>query len=501
VAFRARDHAEGGEDPMDRSKKNRRPKHEEAQEDELVDKVVEMLRREVEATLGPDATYEQRRDLEAGLMRKILWKREDEDLKGSATDAAEVEIDGKRYGRLRQRSSATYHGRWGAHTVEEPLYREVGIRNGPTIKPMELRVGIVAERLTPDLARIAGELNADDNSRRLERILTTVGMRPPSRAVLEKRVKLLAEDVAERVEDLEAASRAAEQVLDEVASVSCGLDRFAVRMAEPASAQTLETRPRPRRAAPYVRTAPPPKEHRWRMAWVGTVSMYDRSGKELHTWKYAANAGSDPAHLTRRMTADVARVLDADPTAPVHVIQDGASELRVLPQTLARTLPKDATVRTLIDFEHLAGYLDDVVDACEHVGDPNNMKRWYRGELLRDDGAIDRIWRSLRERAKRLPGRDTEARKALAAAMSYIRPRKRMMRYASHHAAKLAIGSGATESTCWSMQQRVKRRGQSWHVPGLRGTLAVRALVKSDRWHSAWQTYAASHRAHVRSTA
>jgi len=129
-------------------------------------------------------------------------------------------------------------------------------------------VGIVGKRLTPDLARIAGELHADDNSRQLERILTVVGMRPPSRAVLEKRVKLVAEEVADRVEGLEAASRAVEHVPAEVASVSCGLDRFAVRMAELASDEALEMRASPRRKTPYVRAAPPPKDHRWLMAWV-----------------------------------------------------------------------------------------------------------------------------------------------------------------------------------------------------------------------------------------
>ena len=198
------------------------------------------------------------------------------------------------------------------------------------------------------------------------------------------------------------------------------------------------------------------------------------------------------------MAQDVAWALETRPDAPVHVVQDAAPELQALPDALARTLRPAANVRTLIDFEHLAGYLDAVVDACEPAGAPHNIKSWYRSELLRDDEAIDRIWRGLRERAKRLPGHDTTARKALAAALSYIRTRKPMMRYASHHAAKLAIGSGATEGTCWSMQQRVKRGGQSWEVPGLRGTLAVRALVGSERWSFAWQNYAARHRREVR---
>ncbi len=96
-----------------------------------------------------------------------------------------------------------------------------------------------------------------------------------------------------------------------------------------------------------------------------------------------------------------------------------------------------------------------------------------------------------------LAGRGTAARNAVAAALSYIRRRKSKMRYASHYAANLPIGSGATESTCWQMQQRVKLPGQSWEV-GLRGVLAMRGLALSDRWLAAWQPYAAKHRKQVR---
>ena len=34
-------------------------------------------------------------------------------------------------------------GRWGDLHLEEALYRDVGVRNGPTITPIELRVGII----------------------------------------------------------------------------------------------------------------------------------------------------------------------------------------------------------------------------------------------------------------------------------------------------------------------------------------------------------------------
>jgi hypothetical protein len=65
--------------------------------------------------------------------------------------------------------------------------------------------------------------------------------------------------------------------------------------------------------------------------------------------------------------------------------------------------------------------------------------------LLGDDGAIDRIWRKLRDQGKSLPSGARKKRKAVAAALSYIRTRKARMRYASHYREGLPIGSGATE--------------------------------------------------------
>jgi len=176
-----------------------------------------------------------------------------------------------------------------------------------------------------------------------------------------------------------------------------------------------------------------------------------------------------------------------------------------LPEALARALPRGKAFVDLVDIEHLCrDYLDKVVDACEPEGDPHHMKGWYRGQLLHDDRAIDRIWTNLRRLGKRLPITRAEARSAVAAALRYIRRRKNKMRYASHYAANLPIGSGATEATCWQMQARVKRPGQSWgaveqadHVrrtPGLNGVVTTRGLVLSDRWDSAWPAYAARHR-------
>ena len=309
----------------------------------------------------------------------------------------------------------------------------------------------------------------------------------------------MAGEIAQKVEELEDKARAVESLSDEIASVSCGLDRMAVRMSEPHSEP--DNAPAPRRDKPYQRTPPPPKEHNHRMAWVGTATAYNKDGEPLHTWRYGAEAEAEPHTLARRVCADVARILADRPNLPIICVQDAAPELRILPRTLADTLPANSNIHELVDFEHLMGYLDKVVDKCEPEGDPHNMKAWYRHELLRDDSAIDRISRKLRRLESRLPEGDTDERDAVEAALSYIDKRRDKMRYASLHAAKLAIGSGATEGTCGLMQQRVKRRGQSWQPHGLRAILTTRGLVLSGRWDSAWQCYAAEHRSEVRHAA
>src|SRR5262249_15424702 len=153
------------------------------------------------------------------------------------------------------------------------------------------------------MARIVGELSADRSSRGVERALRTTGLVPPSRAFLAKHTTEMGIEIADQVRDLEQAARVVEIVPAEVASVSTGLDRMSVRMAEPADPSAVCG---PTRTEPYERTPPPPKEHHYRKAWVGSTSVYDAKGNELHTWRYAVEADADPVALASRVANDVA---------------------------------------------------------------------------------------------------------------------------------------------------------------------------------------------------
>ena len=171
-----------------------------------VQKLSAMIEREVQRRVGPKSTFEQRNNVTAEIIKEAAFQREDGDLRRMTTDDEEADEEDGPYARLPQRSSATYFGRWGPHEIAEPLYRKVGVRNGPTMKPIERRAGII-EHMTPDMACMVGALGACHSSREVERILRQTGFVPPSRAFLEKRGSKLAQDIATDVASLEAAAR------------------------------------------------------------------------------------------------------------------------------------------------------------------------------------------------------------------------------------------------------------------------------------------------------
>jgi hypothetical protein len=127
---------------------------------------------------------ELRKQGDQAVVKEAAFRGADDDLRQMTTDDEEVDEEDGRYRRLVQASSATYFGRWGPHTIAEPLFRKVGVHNGPTIKPIERRAGIT-ENMTPDMACIVGGLGADHSSREVERTLWRTGIVSPSRAFLE----------------------------------------------------------------------------------------------------------------------------------------------------------------------------------------------------------------------------------------------------------------------------------------------------------------------------
>jgi hypothetical protein len=430
------------------------------------------------------------------VMSNALWIDEESRLKRSTVDAPFVMIGGEKYKRIKHKTSprTTYHGLWGAHQIQEPLYRLTGLRNGPTIKPLACRVGVVSGSLLPNIAYAAGELMTRMTSVDAELVLSSLGFRPPSRSTLDKRVGELFSSMAITVRELESECRAHEQLEFELGAVSCGLDRFAVRMSEELADGPIrnEKLARRRPSKDYLRKPPEPYTTNWRMSWAANVTLYDTEGIARHTYRYGTDSTQDPWKLAARLVDDVVHLVGSRRDVPVVCIQDGASDLEPLRCELRERLPEGVPRRELVDYHHAISYLDSVVSALPE-GTFDDAANWYRTQLLTRETGVDTILKNLRKQlASTSEDSEPKLTIALEAAISYLKKRRLQMNYASARREGLPIGSGATESSCALFQLRVKHPGSHWKPPGLRGTMSARGLMLSGRWERSFELHRAT---------
>lgn len=434
---------------------------------------------------------------------EVMWLDEQERLEESVTTAPEIVVDGERYRKLaNQRSSVLVHGLWGAHRIEERLYRLEGMHNGPTIKPLVAKLGIVDGSLLPDLADEAGELLSKMTSREVEATLLRQGFRPPSRTTLANRLGGMLAEISTGAREFEAECRVDEDVDFELGAIGCGLDRFAARMDETLPEGPERTKKLRERRAPheYERTPPEPHASNWRMAWAANVTLYDSKGRARHSFRYGADAGHDVELLVARVVDDVRHLCERHAGVTVACIQDGSADLEPLRRSLREGLPLATKVFELTDFHHAIGYLDAII-AARGDGDPADMASWYRMKLLTDEAGACHVVEHLRRLAEADDISSDALDTAIHEALVYFAKRRPMMRYAEARALCLPIGSGATESTCALFQLRVKHPGSHWRPAGLRSIMTVRALQVSDRWPAVFRHYHATMCADVRAAA
>ncbi len=461
--------------------------------DKGFDQFVQELEALVAERCGEDADFTRCSAAARAVVAQALWVHEDRRLRRMATTAPRVEVDGETYRRLSQHSSVIVHGLHGSHEIEESLYRRVGVHDGPTVKPLVKRLGLVDGCMLPDLASAAGALMGCMTSREVEATIVRLGLRPPSRAVVERRVGNMLDEMATDVRSLEEAAREHEELDFEVAAVSCGMDRMSVRMDEVLpDGPERDAKLRARAKRTYQRRPPEPHQSAWRMAWTGSVTLYDHEGKARRTLRYGTPHDDDPEVLAARVVDDVVAVVESFPRATVICIQDGARDLDVLRGRLREYLPEGIRRCHVVDFHHAISYLDAVVVACEPPSDPDGMRDWYRAKLLFDERGVDDVLRQLtRTREKHRPA--SAQHEAITAAIRYCDARRPLMHYAELHTQGLPIGSGATESGCALFQLRIKRPGSHWASPGLdgglRGVMTARGLSLSDRWDTAFDAY------------
>jgi hypothetical protein len=409
-----------------------------------------------------------------------------------------VQIDGTVYA-CHEAGTAEYHSLCGPLQVRRATYRKTGERNGPTIVPLELAAGLI-DGATPALAYRVALGYAQGPGRHAEEQMHADHRRPPSRSTLERLAKAIGTQITQAAPRIEPAVRQAETVPDGARAISVGVDRTTVPMEEVRPSGTPPATRRKRRAAPYVRTPPPPVDVKYRMAYVGTVSVVDAAGEALTTRCYAISSADDPTGLVGRMMADVRRAREQAPRLPVGVMQDAAPELWALVRDGLKTEVHLRRWHEGIDRYHLNERLAEILRITEpdEGRRHQHLARWNHA-LDTDDAAIDRIARSVAEQLTCHAGEDL---RTLETHWTYLLNNNDRMRYTTLRRVGLPCGSGATEGACKSVvTSRTKGCGQRWHADGITAALTLRAVYLSERLPTLWVHFAADYSADVQAAA
>lgn len=457
----------------------------------LVREVVSCVRRIVDQALDANAGFAEREVAALAVANegvRQLLQAELQTMSDEFNHVEELVIDGVVY-RRHQEGHDGYHSLCGSLDVDRCTFRPVGVRNGPTVVPLELKAGLI-EGATPALAFDVAQGYAEHDMRKHLAGLQTAHRRPPARTTLEHLAQRIGREVRRTVPSIEPLVRCEEEVPAEAVAVSVGLDRTTVPMEEPLPQDPLPKPASNPRRKPYVRTPPPPMAVNYRMAYVGTVTLTDRDGAALLTRRYTALADEGPDDVVGRMRADVAAYLTRQPTLAVGIVQDGAPEMWNAVRVALAAEPLVTAVTEAIDRYHLAERLGEALALLPLDEDSRALllRAWAR-KLDASDDAIEEIDAALIAWYVQLEG--TAAEK-LWEHLVYIRNNKDRMRYVSLQEKGLPVGSGATEGACKSViGVRTKRASEHWKDDGLGAVLTLRAMHLSDRLPRFWQRFQA----------
>lgn len=407
------------------------------------------------------------------------------DLLGSLeVDAPEVEIGGKRHRRI-GRTMGHYKTLAGEVVMERSIYREVGVRNAPTVDPICKRIGAIGDGWTPEAARAMSYLMQQGTSREAETTSRHLGRLPYSRSSFDRVGHEIGGLLLEQHADIEDDVSRKFEIPKQATSVSASIDRVSLPMEEP------RKRPvgRPRTNAPKR-----PVERNFRMAWCGTVTFHDAEGEALHTIRYGTMPHGDPVGMCLAMANEVHWGLCKRPGLELMLLADGAPDIwELLDQTFSLL---EKTPHRLLDFWHVLEKLAPAAKAIHGEDGTTVLKAW--GHLLRRRSSaaadiLSELEASGCEESKFATERPVHE------AITYLSNHGHRMNYAGARRRDLPIGSGNVEATCKSLVgTRMKRPGSRWKHETGEHIIHLRALALSDRWHEAMDRLMATQRTAVR---
>ena len=233
----------------------------------------------------------------------------------------------------------------------------------------------------------------------------------------------------------------------------------------------------------------------WEVASVGTVTVYDRSGRRLGTIYLAQMPELGQGELTAQLKSlivDILAGLDLPLPRLCYVTDAGENETQFYRKVLLNLRDPRRRRRRLkwyriVDYFHAAERIT-AMSECLFRNDSREGKSWARKmrKLLLKPNGVSRVLHSAAALAKRNDKRkkmSKERRKKYDRAYNYLRRRTRFMNYHGYRKLHLPIGSGVTEAACKTVfTQRFKLSGMRWKNEVGQAVLTLRVLLLSGIW-------------------
>lgn len=424
--------------------------------------------------ITPAATKKLERRLELlfrELARRIVqWTFSHIEERDPTKVAPSFQFAGQTYRRNR-RTRKNLDTRFGVVTLKRWFYQNTQ-PSMPGLAPLDVRLGLFADRMTPALAEVTGRLAADMTQQAtLDMLEERFGVRPGVAAYR----RVLA-DIAHRVR-IEHDDVASEKLSEwiELARRSVGKNNVLLQVG---------------RDGVYVQTRPC-----WEEASCGTLAVYDRGGQRLGTVYLGQMPESEQPTMTSRLTKVIRGVLRRiGPEVPtLRYVTDAGCHPQAYFRDVLSHMKHPVTQQALewswgVDFFHACEYVSKVADAIfgSASDQANAWAEEQRHALRHEIQGVSRVIRSAAQQKRRVGLKGTK--KDYASGLNYFKNYRHHMDFAARRKRGEPIGSGITEAGCKVIfNQRLKQSGMRWHRDTGQHIVDLRTANRSGLWSGIWE--------------